>query len=98
MASEADLPTEFEPLLKLLQAQPQSVRELFQFAIVLMMIDDEKARLIGTSAEDGKTHWQIRTILGDEFRIVKPDVSEETEQMLLQQVRQILADDTNEEE
>lgn len=98
MPSEPDLPPEFEPILKLIQAQPENVRELFHYAIVLMMIDDERAHVFGTYLEDSKTLCRVRTITGEEFVIVKPDLTEETEQTLLEQVRKIVVEDRNQED
>jgi hypothetical protein len=98
MISEPNLPPEFESLLNLLKGQPQTVRELFHYAVVLMMLDDEKARMVRTYQQDGKTFWQVSSISGDEFVIVKPELSEATEQMLVDEVRKIVVEDLNEEE
>lgn len=37
------LPPEFDPLLAELAEQPEHVREMFRYALVLVMVDDEKA-------------------------------------------------------
>lgn len=94
METEINLPPEFEPLLQLLERQPESVRAIFHFAMVLMMIDDEKARVMETYVENGQTIWLVQTIAGDIFTIVRPSISEEMEASLLEQVRQIVSDET----
>ena len=43
-----DLPPEFKRLADLLNEQLPEVRDLFRYALVLAMIHDEKARVIGT--------------------------------------------------
>lgn len=43
-----DLPREFDSLPAELAEQPEPVRAIWRYALVLMMIDDEKARVIGT--------------------------------------------------
>jgi hypothetical protein len=40
-----NLPPEFDPLLAELAEQPEHAREMWRYAIVLMMIEDEKARV-----------------------------------------------------
>ncbi len=49
-----DLPPEFQHIADLASQQPPQVRELFHYALVLVMIDDEKARVISTRQEDGR--------------------------------------------
>lgn len=98
METETELPPEFEPVLQHLKSQPESVREIFHYAIVLMMMDDEKARVLETQEENGKTVWIVQTIAGDKFAVVRPPISEELEQVLLQQIRQIVAEDFEREE
>lgn len=58
-----------------------------------MMIDDEKARIIGTRVEDGQEVIEVRTMAGDEFEIVRPTMSDEIERILLEQIREIVAEE-----
>ena len=53
MRDQPDLPPELQYVAELLDQQPSAVRELFRYALVLAMIDDEKARVIGTRVENG---------------------------------------------
>lgn len=87
---ESSLPSEFDPLLVELADQPEHVREIFRYALVLMMVDDEKAQFVGKRGSDGRTWITARTVAGEEFEIVRPEISEETEQMLLKEIRQIV--------
>ena len=67
------------------------MRDLFRYTLVLAMINDEKARVIGTRAENGQEWLTIKTLAGDVFKIVRPPISEEVEAQLMRQVRAIIA-------
>lgn len=90
------LPTEFEPLLDELASAPASVRAVWRYAIVLLMVDDEKARVVNSIEEQGKTMRCVRTNSGDEFWIARPEMSDDLETVLLAQIRQITDDDIDE--
>jgi hypothetical protein len=91
MTELIELPPEFERLAGLLSEQPPEVRDLFRYALVLAMIDEEKARVIGTRAENGQEWVTIKTIAGDVFEIIRPPISEEVESELMGEVRAIVA-------
>lgn len=63
MTEPIDLPPELQQAADQLAEQPPAVREMFRYAIVLAMIDDEKASefgsLIATIAR--RTKWLPRT-------------------------------------
>jgi hypothetical protein len=54
MTEPIDLPPELQHVADLLSDQPPDVRELFRYALVLAMIDDEKARVVGTRVEEDR--------------------------------------------
>jgi hypothetical protein len=93
MTEPIDLPPKFEHLADLLSEQPPDVRDLFRYALVLAMIDDEKARIIGTRAEEEREWLAIETVAGDVFEIAHPAISEEVEAQLMWLVRAIIADE-----
>jgi len=93
MEKGKDLPPEFEPLLQNLESQPESVREIFHYALVLLMVDDEKARVLETYEEDGRIMWRVQTITGDTLCVVRPPISDDVEQVLLNRIRQMMAED-----
>lgn len=97
MGTPLDLSPEMQSVLDALSAERPEVRAMFRYALVLMMIDDEKARGIGARVEHGQEVIAVRTIAGDEFEIVRPAMSEETESMLLEQIREIVADEQGEQ-
>jgi hypothetical protein len=98
MKEPNELPPELERVAEILSTQPPEVRELFRFALVLMMLDDEKAHIVSRRMVDGREYLSIATIGGDTFEIVRPQISEDLEQQLLSQVRAIIDQDTNESE
>lgn len=88
------LPAEFDELLELVVAQPEHVRAMWRYALVLMMIDDEKARVVETHRDGETLHLIVQTVAGERFGILRPEMSEETEHLLLEQVRQIVEEET----
>ena len=61
LVMEANLPPEFQPFLDELADTPENVKTMWRYAIVLAMIDDEKARVVGTREVDGRVLLSIRT-------------------------------------
>lgn len=93
MSSDNFLPPEFQPLLDELAVQPDHVRAMWQYALVLMMIDDEKARVIDSTWDGEQLSLNVQTVTGERFTIVRPSTSEETERVLLEQIRSIVEED-----
>ncbi len=71
------------------------MRDLFRYCLILALIDDEKARVIGTWVEDGQEWLTIETVAGDVFEILQPPISEEVEAQLIRHVRAIIAEEDN---
>ena len=91
-----DLPPEFQPLLAELAAAPEDVRAMWRYAIVLMMIDDEKARVVRTQGDGEHFFLFVQTLNGEQFEIERPPMSEEMERLLLEQIRAIVEEETGE--
>lgn len=87
-------PPEFDSLLDTLAEQPEHVREMWQYAMVLMMIDDEKARVIETHQDGDRLHLVVQTVAGERFSVMRPPMSEELERQLLEQIRKIVSDES----
>lgn len=60
---------------------------------MLAKIDDEKAWGTGTRLNENREYLTVRTVAGDVFEIMRPQISEEVESELMSQVREIIADD-----
>lgn len=88
----ANFPPKFQPLLKELAVSPPAVREMWHYALVLMMIDAEKARVVASRQQADELLLVVRTNAGDEFSVVRPALSEGSERMLLEEIREIVQD------
>lgn len=88
---KSNLPPEFQPLLDELADTPENVKAMWRYAIALLLIDDEKARILETREEGDTQHLTVETISGDRFEVVRPPMSEAVEQELLEQLRAFMA-------
>jgi hypothetical protein len=71
MSEPIDLPPEIEQVAELLSQQRPEVRDLFRYALVLAMIDDEKARVIRTRVGEEREWLTVETVAGDVFEIAR---------------------------
>ena len=71
------LPPEFEMLSRVVDAQPEDVRELFHYALTMLMVEDGKAKIIERHHVDNLEYLTIETLAGDVFEILTPQVSED---------------------
>lgn len=94
MSDPIDLPPKWQDVAELLSEQPPAVREMFRYAIVLAMIDDEKARVTSKRTSDNQEWLTVQTIAGDVFEIERPSISEKLEAELMTQVRAIIEEDS----
>lgn len=84
------IPREFVPLVNDFAKDAQERIEYWCYAIVLLMIDEEQVRMTGTREAAGR-EWAVLQIYGgEEFEVVRPQMSEEDESRLLAGVREIV--------
>ena len=88
-----NLPPELEALGDLLDAQPASVREIFQYALTMLLIEDHKAAVIEQHTMDAREYLTIQTLAGDTFSIAKPLVGDEMLDTLMEMARDVLQDE-----
>jgi hypothetical protein len=93
MTEPVYLPPEIEEVADILSKQRPEVRDLFRYALVLAMIDDEKAWVTGTRVGEERELLTVKTVAGDVFEIERPPISEELEAVLMREVRAIIADE-----
>lgn len=86
MSFETSLPLEFGPLVYSLAERPAPVQELFYLVMTLLMLDDEQARLLSIEECGGQTIWNLQTVKGDCFSIVKPALGLRQEQVLMEEI------------
>lgn len=67
---------------------------MWRYGLVLLMIDDEKAHIAEAHQDGENLHLIVHMVAGDRFEVMRPAMSEETEQLLLEQIREILDQDT----
>ena len=89
----SDLPPELEGFASLLDAQPQPVREIFQYCLCLMMVEAGKMRLVDTISGDVSPISVFETTLGETFSVDRPPMSQEEEDEVIAVLREILKDE-----
>lgn len=88
--SQSFIPREFGPLLDEFALDAHHRIELWTFSLALLMIDEEQVRVVGTHTV-ADTEWiSLQIPGGEQFDIVKPQLSDENEQRLLEGVREIV--------
>ncbi len=87
---ESDLPPEFEVLSRLVDAQEPNARELFQYALALLMVKDGKAEITEERTVSMREQLTLRTVAGDTFTLLKPDISDELLAQMQDMVREIM--------
>ena len=68
------------------------MRELFQYALASLPLESGRAEVIETRAIDAREHLTVRTVAGEIFSVVKPDVSEEWLDKLEAMAREAMQD------
>lgn len=84
------IPREFIPLLNRFALDAHHRIELWCYALVLLMIDEEQVRVSGVRELAGRDWIVLQIYGGEEFEIVKPNLQEDQEQSLLEGVRDIV--------
>lgn len=85
---DSPFPSKYEMLGRILDGQSPQMRELIQYAIAILAVEDGTAELIERHVIDAHEHLTFKTIVGETFTLVKPDVSNEE----LERVREIARD------
>lgn len=98
MPEQNKLPAELEAIVSVADALPQNVRELIHYALVMLMVEDGKAQIIRSERVDNVEYLTFKTIAGDVFDLIKPQVSEEKLATLRDLAREIMrADEATDE-
>ena len=88
-----DLPPELEGFASLLEAQPQPVREVFQYCLCLMMVEAGKMRLVDTVPGEASPISVFESAAGESFSVARPPMSQEEEAEVITVLRDILNDE-----
>jgi hypothetical protein len=92
-SSSGDVPPELEAFGQLLDAQPANVRELFQYALTMLMVESRKARVLERHPTDIGECITICSVTGDTFTIARPNVGDDLLAEMMEVLREILAED-----
>jgi len=87
------LPPALDALAHLMDAQPANVRELFQWSLAMLIVEQGKARIIEQHTMDERVYCTYATSAADVFSVVKPNVRDELLQEMMATVREIVAED-----
>jgi len=88
-----DLPPELEGFSSLLDAQPQPVREVFQYCLCLMMVEAGRMRLADTVPGESSPICIFESTAGESFSVPRPPMSQEEEAGVIAMLREILKDE-----
>jgi len=89
-----NLPPEIAAFDAFLNAQPKPVQIAFQYCLALVMVEDGKAELIETLPTDNGAMCRFKTVAGEVFSVAKPPINAEQEAMIIQQLRDILDEES----
>jgi hypothetical protein len=92
MTGPIELPPELRRVADLLSEQPPQVRDLFRYLLVMSMVDEHKAKIVGARAMRGRHYLRIKTNAGAVFQILRPPISLATELQMREEVKAIIAE------
>ncbi len=92
--------SEFPPGLatfsQIVDAQPVDVRELFHYALAMLLVEDSKATIVERRTIDGREWLRLVTTGNELFSVVKPDVDDDVLARLRGMAREALEDESGE--
>jgi hypothetical protein len=90
----SSIPPELEMLSRIIDAQSPAVRELFQYALIMLMVENGKAAVIDRRVIDAREYLTFKTSADESFTIVKPEVSPELLERMREMAREVLREDS----
>jgi hypothetical protein len=90
MTEAIDILPKSHDVADLLREQPQEVRELSRYLLVMSMVDEHKAKIVGARAMRGRHYLRIKTKVGAVFQILRPPISMATELRMREEVKAIM--------
>jgi len=91
---ENNLHPALDMLSRITDGQSPQVRELFQYALVMLIVENGKAEITQRHHVDNPEYLAIKTTAGDVSEILTPQVSDERLQQLRTLAREILRQDS----
>jgi hypothetical protein len=90
------IPPELEMLSRIVDGQAPAVRELFQYALVMLLTESGKASLVERHVIDLREHLTFRTIAGETFTLIKPAVDQALLDHMMELAREVLKEEPDE--
>ena len=90
MTGPIELSPELQRVTDRLSKQPPQVRDLSRYLLVISMVDEHKARIVGARAIRGRHYLRIETNAGEVFGILRPPISMATELQMREEVKTII--------
>ena len=87
------LPPELAGFAAMVDAQPPSVRQLFQYGLCLMMVEAGKMARIETITADEAELIVFQSVIGETVALASPPLSLAVETTFIALLRQILEDE-----
>jgi hypothetical protein len=87
---DSQFPSQYEMFGRILDGESPQMRELIQYAIAILAVEDGTAELIDRHVIDTREHLTFKTTAGEPFTLVKPDVSNEELESVREMARGIL--------
>jgi hypothetical protein len=84
------IPPKWQAVADLLSEQPPAVRHLSHYLLLMSMVDEDKARIVGAYAMSGRHYLRIETKVGEAFWTLRPPISMETELRFREEVKAIV--------
>jgi hypothetical protein len=91
--TQSDLPPELEMFSRIVDGQPPDVRELFLYAMTMLMVEDGKAEITEQRTVSMREQLTLRTASGDWFTIIQPFISEEMLAFIRLTAREVVDED-----
>ncbi len=90
MAEAIDHPPKWHDVADLLREQSPAVRDLSRYLLVMSMVDEHKAKIVGARAMRGRHYLRIETNVGEVFWILRLLITMNTELLMREEVKAIL--------
>ncbi len=93
----SEYPPEFQSIADWIDSQPPHLRALFRYALVMMLVDTERARVVGSHRENGRLFLHVETGENRVFNVLKPELTESEEQELRDGVWKLFEEEQGED-
>ena len=87
---DTQFPSKYELFGRIIDGQLPQARELIQYALAMLAVEDGKAELIERHVIDAREHLTFKTLVGEIFTLVKPVLSAEELERVRVAAREIL--------